>query len=99
MTNYKKINPHHRFDFARKHYADLWKAMKPLLDEEPHDATLNDVKLAEAIKAKGVYATTTTVRNCRLEHDVPNADERVITNYARDFKRGKITTKGVANES
>lgn len=89
MTNYKTTKQH-RFDFARKHYAEIWKVMKQILDEESHEKTLSDEKLADAIRAKGVYATPTTVRNCRLEHDVGNADERIITNFARDFKKGKI---------
>lgn len=80
----------HRFDYVKKWHADIWRVMTKILDEEPYDKTMTDPELAEAIKAAGVFCDETTSREVRLEHGIGNRDERRITAYARDFKKGKI---------
>jgi len=84
------MKKNNRWTFKEKHHADVWKAMKLILDTETWEAPMSDEALTQAIRDRGVYTTPTITRDVRLEHNIGNADERRVAIFAREAKaKGK----------
>lgn len=72
-----------------KYYEQVWKVLKPILEAEPWNKTVNDEKLAEQVMAEGVFCTRTIIRAVRLKHGIGGAQERRVVQFGKTHKKGQ----------
>jgi hypothetical protein len=76
-------------EVTRKHHRAVLKALKEVIAEETWQRTHGDARLAELVKAKGVYASNNMIRDVRLANDIPDAYSRKMKTFAAQAKGKK----------
>ena len=66
-----------------KHHKVILRHVKEIMASESWDAVLSDVKLAEALQRRGIYASAGMVRVTRLANNIPASYERKMKAFAR----------------
>jgi DNA-directed RNA polymerase specialized sigma54-like protein len=77
-----------KMERTKKHHKQVLKALREVIAQETWQKTYGDERLAELIKAKGVYATHCIVYSVRVGAGIGDAYERKMDKYAASA-RGK----------